>query len=360
MKKIIVSEEIINSIVAEYLAGKSLNELSQSYSLTRAKIKTLLIESNVEIRNLNESAKLAAEKAKVTNLNKYGVENVFQTEVVKAKSKLTCKRKYGVEFSSQAPEVKQKVKETNLEKFGVPNALQSEVIRNKVRKTAQEKWGLAWPGGAAETIVKTKETKALRYGTSTYNNLEKASKTCLARYGVPYGVLTDINRQATTATKARLKANKTRILTCQQKYGVDYYFQTLEFHKKARKVYIYDTETFDSKPELALWIYAKLNNLQIIRNPKKFIFEYEGIEHTYFPDFEYNNQLVEIKGDHFFTTDGIMRCPWNPDLDGLYEAKHQCGLLNGVTFLTKKDYMQYIDFCIAHGINFDDYLKKEY
>ena len=360
MKKIIVSEEIINTIIAEYLAGKSLNELSQKYNLTRAKLKILLTERDVEIRNLSESAKLAVEKTKITNLNKYGVENVFQTDEVKTKSKRTCKHKYGVEFGSQAPEVKQKVKETSLEKFGAPNAMQSDVIKSKVRKTAQEKWGLAWPGGAAETIAKTKATKELKYGNSNYNNSEKATATCLKRHGVAYGVLTDNNRLAVTSQEARNKAAKTRIATCQQKYGVDYYFQTLEFHKKARKVYIYDTETFDSKPELALWIYAKLNNQPIIRNPKKFIFEHNGIEHTYFPDFEYNNQLIEIKGDHFFTADGMMCCPWNHKLDALYEAKHQCGILNNVIFLTKKDYTQYINFCKENGINFDDYLKKEY
>lgn len=358
MKKITVSEDILNNLITEYLAGKSLNELSQKYNLTRAKIKALLIEKSIKIRNLNESAKLAVEKTKATNLIKYGVENVFQAEEIKVKCRNTCESKYGVAFPSQSEEVKQKVKNTNLEKFGTQNALQSEEIKAKIRKTSQEKWGLDWPGGDPGAIAKTKATKKLRYGNSNYNNLEKVSTTCLERHGVAYGVLTEANRVATTSQEARTKANQTRITTCQQKYGVDYYFQTLDFHKKARKIYEYDGETFDSKPELALWLYAKINNIPIIRSPKKFTFEYNGIEHLYFPDFEYNGKLVEIKGDHFFTSENIMCCPWNHDLDGLYEAKHQCGLLNDVIFLTKKDYQIYIDFCTENNINFEDYLRR--
>ena len=358
MKKIIVSEDIINNLISEYLTGKSLNELSQKYKLTRAKIKSILLNNAVELRTLSNSAKLAAEKAKITNLNKYGVENVFQAEEIKSKIRSTCEARYGVAFPSKTEEVKQKVKNTSLEKFGVQNALQSEEIKLKVRKTSQEKWGLDWPGGDPKAVAKTKATKKLRYGRSNYNNLEKAVTTCLEHHGVAYGVLTDTNRAATTSQEARIKANKTRISTCQQKYGVDYYFQTLDFHKKARKIYEYDGETFDSKPELALWIYAKINNIPIIRHPKKFVFKYDGVEHLYFPDFEYNGQLLEIKGDHFFTPEKTMCCPWNHDLDGLYEAKHQCGILNNVIFLTKKDYEFYIDFCIKNNIHFEEYLRS--
>ena len=139
MKKIIVSEEVINNLITEYLVGKSLNELSQKYNLTRAKIRSILLNNNIEIRTLSDSAKLAVEKTKATNLSKYGVENVFQAEEIKSKIRTTCEARYGVAFPSQVEEVKQKVKNTNLEKFGVQNALQSEEIKLKIRKTSQEK-----------------------------------------------------------------------------------------------------------------------------------------------------------------------------------------------------------------------------
>ena len=139
MKKILVNKETLSKIITEYLAGKSLNELSQKYNLTRAKIKILLTENNIPIRNLSETAKLAAEKTKTTNLARYGVENVFQVEEIKTKSRNTCKAKYGVAFPSQSEEVKQKVKNTIIERFGVQNVLQSEEIKTKIRKTSQEK-----------------------------------------------------------------------------------------------------------------------------------------------------------------------------------------------------------------------------
>lgn len=60
--------------------------------------------------------------------------------------------------------------------------------------------------------------------------------------------------------------------------------------------------------------------------------------HYYFPDFEIDGKLVEIKGDCFFAEDGTACCPFDHSLDERYEAKRQCGLENGVEFWTSKDY----------------------
>ena len=41
------------------------------------------------------------EKRKLTNLNKFGFENVFQNDEIKEKSRLTCLKNYGVEYPAQ-------------------------------------------------------------------------------------------------------------------------------------------------------------------------------------------------------------------------------------------------------------------
>jgi hypothetical protein len=58
-------------------------------------------------------------KMKETSIDKYGVENPFQSDIVKEKIKNTCLEKYGVERASQLEEVKEKMKSTCLEKYGV-------------------------------------------------------------------------------------------------------------------------------------------------------------------------------------------------------------------------------------------------
>ena len=59
------------------------------------------------------------EKAKATNLEKYGVENVFQLKSVKEKIKETCLEKYGTEHHLQNGEILEKQQLTNQKKHGV-------------------------------------------------------------------------------------------------------------------------------------------------------------------------------------------------------------------------------------------------
>ena len=92
-------------------------------------------------------------KVEETNLKRYGVSNVFQSEEVKSKIKETfiCKygvdhpmkndsyrddmrqkvrSKYGVDSTLQLEEVKEKIKSTNLEKYGVPYTCMTDKCRN--------------------------------------------------------------------------------------------------------------------------------------------------------------------------------------------------------------------------------------
>jgi len=95
-------------------------------------------------------------KLKRNNLEKWGVENVFQLPEVKEKSKKTNLEKWGVEFISQSTEIKEKVSEskskldyveinskrvkTNLEKWGVENISQSEEVKKYKINTYSKNW----------------------------------------------------------------------------------------------------------------------------------------------------------------------------------------------------------------------------
>lgn len=81
-------------------------------------------------------------KLKRNNLEKYGVENVFQLDNVKEKSKKTNLDKYGVEFISQSSITKEKIKKTNLERYGVEHHMKNEEIFNKVKLTNLERYGV--------------------------------------------------------------------------------------------------------------------------------------------------------------------------------------------------------------------------
>ena len=135
--------------------------------------------------------------------------------------------------------------------------------------------------------------------------------------------------------------------TSTQKYGTPYFSQSNEARYKRSYKYLYDNEVFDSSWELALWIYAKDNNLSIIHEPVKFEYTYNNTIHTYYPDFLYNKEYVEVKGSQFFNKDGTMCNPFDHSLDGLFEAKHQCMLKNNVKILGKEELTPILNWIIA-------------
>ena len=110
-----------------------------------------------------------------------------------------------------------------------------------------------------------------------------------------------------------------------------------------RLLYIYQDIYFDSFPELCLYMYCINNNIHIIREPVELSFEFEGKISHYYPDFLVENQLIEIKGDHFLTENNTWYNPFDHSEDKLFEAKYQCAIQNNVKILYNKDYQKYID-----------------
>ena len=81
---------------------------------------------------------------------KYGVDNVFQSDEIKQKIRKTNKEKYGNECASKTNIVKDKIKQTCLEKYGVEAALASDIIRKKIEETNIDRYGskVACPFGS--------------------------------------------------------------------------------------------------------------------------------------------------------------------------------------------------------------------
>ena len=108
--------------------------------------------------------------------------------------------------------------------------------------------------------------------------------------------------------------------------------------------YCYDSINFDSSWELAFYIYHKSLNHSIKHEPIELRYVYNDVEHSYYPDFEVDGKLYEIKGDQFFKDDGTMQNPFDHKTDALFEAKHQCGLQNGVIFLRNNEIQPYLKY----------------
>lgn len=166
-----------------------------------------------------------------------------------------------------------------------------------------------------------------------------------------------ICRQCGQECVTRLKSDRREKLSrllcfkCQCKdtslknWGTEYALQNRAVLSKVHRKYNYNGIKFDSSWELAFWIYHVDNNIQIIREPQSFKYTYLGTEHVYHPDFEVNGQLYEIKGNQYFNEDGTARDPYG-NRSGIFEAKRQCALKNGVKILKEKDVEPYLMYVI--------------
>lgn len=69
-------------------------------------------------------------------------------------------------------------------KYGVKNLFQSNEIKEKIKLSLIKKYGVDHPNKSIIIQNKTKRTKKEKYGNENYNNMEKTTQTMVKRYGV--------------------------------------------------------------------------------------------------------------------------------------------------------------------------------
>lgn len=169
----------------------------------------------------------------------------------------------------------------------------------------------------------------------------KSEETCMKKYNVK-----NVMQVPEVFERARRTTNN--------RYGVDHYAQSIEFHKKCHKPFTspkYSDMAFTNSWEFKVYDFLTENHIEFEYQPAISIpYEYKGTYHTYHPDFLVNGSVYEVKGDQFFrinesTGKEEMFCPYKGELSdeeyawhcGLVEAKHQCILKNNVRILRGAD-----------------------
>lgn len=245
----------------------------------------------------------AKEKYKKTCLEKYGVENAFQSKEIKEKIQSTFINKYGVGHCSQSQEIKDKIKKTCIEKYGVENVSKVKEVREKKIVTCLEKRGVEHPTQSQEVKDKMKATNLERYGVEkTFQSQEirnKCKDTCMEKYGVEYPMHNKkvFDKCQTSVFKKKEYTFKTGdIVLCQG------------FEPYALK----DLETYFNY------------NFQDYENWSNFEFWYaiNDKSHRYYPDIPFlrENLVIEVKSTYTFYRDIIInlekaKCVINSNLE---------------------------------------------
>ena len=251
--------------------------------------KTNMAKYGVSYKQRLESEK---EKAVLRNTEMYGCKSYTMTDDFKHKSRNTCLERYGVGYNLQRPEV---------HAAGVAASQSSDVLKKRA-STVMEKYGV-------RNIIES------------YSVKDKIKRSFLDRYNVDSYMKTE---------EFRRKAVESMIGI----YGVGYYNQTSESHSKRKTVIEYNGEKFDSVPEYDFYVKCLNDNRRVVRHPVRLSYIYGGKEHFYFPDFEVDGELVEIKGRHFYDPySGKWTNPFNPDDAPRQAAKYDCAVMNNVKII---------------------------
>lgn len=179
------------------------------------------------------------EKHRESMLERYGVESPLQSEEIKAravesnlkkfgstwalgnkefhdKCQDSMQEKYGGRTTFQSPILMKKIKETNIKKYGAQNPLQNNEVRERVEQTCLRIYGAKYPTQNEDVIKRSVETRKnnnggvfwtdemrkksentslMRYGVSNPSKSEEVKETirksCMEKYGVPYGCMVE-------------------------------------------------------------------------------------------------------------------------------------------------------------------------
>lgn len=322
------------------------------------------------------------DKAKQTNLDRYGVISYTKTDEYKEKYKTTCLEKYGTEHHTSSESYRENKKKATLEKYGTEHILQVPEIREKIKNTTVEKYG-GFTFASPELVSKVRKTCNERYGVEhpIQNDIikDKVRKTKIEKYGtmdaftlyaksLGYANINDIPEIKELQKRTRLKTllekyNVTNIAnvpeireyikekvkaTNLEKYGVECILQSPIVINRSKfnvKQYLDTTITYQSKLEYKFITECLKNNIQVDNGDIIKYTTVSGDTRNYYVDFKLTyqdgtQQLVEIKAKHVWYYKDLESGTLDLKAKAAQEHSLQCGYKPYVIVFNVKEFFK--------------------
>lgn len=126
------------------------------------------------------------EKQKLTCLKKYGVEYPMQSDVILKKSYETNLERYGEKQYVLSEEGKTKREQTNLKKYGVKSVMSLQSVREKAKQTTLEHYGVENPFSSKEVQKQIAITLSKNNSVKTSSQQLYLSKLYGMELNVPF------------------------------------------------------------------------------------------------------------------------------------------------------------------------------
>lgn len=267
-----------------------MKEAAAYFHCSTSHIKVKCREFNLP-RKSKQQAQANVEK---TVLSKYGAKNIFASDYGKSKVKCTFNEKYGVDNPGQLPDHAAKLKLTKLERYGDENYYNLE----KAIATNQTKFGYDNAMQNPDIKAKSVSTKIDKYGCLL--NKAKVSETCQEKYGVDW---------YTQSVDFKDKSSK----TCQEKYGTDLYVCSEDYHQKITAAACELRDEYHKKAFVSKQEYKYLQHLLTLFDDQDVVWQYT--------DSRYNNYICDF---YIVSLDLFIEChfhwthggrPYDPNSD---------------------------------------------
>ena len=227
----------IGDVIGKSINGYRMTCSHQCHGLDRISIEKAKEAKNNRSRELKQQEK---EKREQTCICRYGERNVFI--VKKQQIKETMKERYGG-YTLESAELKNKVKDTNIERYGVENVFASDIIKDRIISNNVKKYGV-------DHYSKTDKGRKKLSECAT-KSLYKRCKTCKKRYGVDYALAnSDIAQKRIETLRKNQTFNTSKVeqlfkeylitkfqndVECQYKsiqypYNCDFYIKPLDLY----------------------------------------------------------------------------------------------------------------------------------
>ncbi len=223
-----------------------------------------LINKRIEtIQNRTEEEKqIIEDKTANTNIKRFGTKAPAQNKCILQKMQDTCVDRYGVENISQTQQWKNQVKDvwenktqeelddiktrskyTYMENTGYLHPMKNPEVQQKFKETCIERYGVSNPSQCQDVRDRVKATNLERFGNEEFlasgYSIEKRTQTLIDTYGVDHPMkIPSISDKAIKNALSSKYQNGTAPSSKQQRYLCDVYNGELNFYIENSRVVV--------------------------------------------------------------------------------------------------------------------------
>jgi hypothetical protein len=241
-----------------------------------------------------------------TCLEKFGTTNLFSNDEIKKKRIETNIIKYGSKESLQVKSIRDKGTSTMVEKYGFEHAIQNQEVKQKRVDTYVERYGCENALQNPDVLAKRRATNMERYGTDEVLKIESMKERINETMTERYGAANPLQCQ-------EIKDRKDN--TCEQRYGDKDIMHNSEIFEKVMKNSFKKKEyTLPSGKNIMYQGYENVAIDELLKSIKedeftndvkqmpKFMYEFEGKQHRYYPDLylPHQKKIIEVKSPYTY------------------------------------------------------------